>query len=209
MSKTAEKFWKSRKEYPPVIYNFQRRYLDLGIILRYIEGVNSVLDLGCGEGQNSLLLRELTDIKNYHAYDMSKVFIKNLINRWGKYPELEAKIVNFTKTSDLPETDMCICMGVMLYILDDNDLKYMMSNIKSKIFICRVPCNLKSERLEIDKFSEEYGENYAAVYRTIPEYMSILSEFFIIESIDRCYPNEIESDYGSKQFYFICKNGEK
>jgi len=204
MNKTAEKFWKNRKEYPPVTCNFQRRYLDLGIILKYIEGISSILDFGCGEGQNLLLLRELTDIKNYYAYDLSKVFIKNLIKRWGKYPGLEAKVVNFIKTNNLPETDMCICMGVTPYIFDDVALKYMLSNIRSKVFICRAPCNLESDRLEIDKFSDEYKENYAAVYRTIPEYISILSEYFVIKSIDRCYPDEIESEYGSKQFFFVC-----
>jgi len=205
MNKTVERFWKTRKKYPPVTCNFQRRYLDLGIILKYIDGVHSILDLGCGEGQNLLLLRELTDIESYYGYDLSEVFIKNLIKRWGKYPGLETKAANFTKTNNLPETDMCICMGAMLYVFDDNDLKYMLSNINSKLFICRVPCNLESDRLEIDKFSEDYDENYAAVYRTIPEYISILSESFIIKSINRCYPDEIESKYGTKHFFFVCK----
>jgi hypothetical protein len=132
-----------------------------------------------------------------------------LIKRWGDYPGLEVKFINFITTDKLPKTDMCICMGAMLYIFDDNDLKYMLSNIKSEIFICRVPCSLESTRIEIDKFSEEYGENYAAVYRTIPEYISILSEFFNIKSINRCYPDEIESKHGSKQFYFICNKVEK
>jgi len=207
MSKTAEKFWKSRKEYPPVTCNFQRRYLDLGMILKHIDGVSSILDLGCGEGQNLLMLRELTGIKNYYGYDLSKVFIKNLAKRWGKYPGLKTKTVNFTEISNLPETDMCICMGVMPYV-DDESLKYILSNIKSKTFICRVPCNLESDRLDIDKFSEEFKGNYAAVYRTIPEYISILSEFFTIKSVDRCYPDEIESEYGSKQFFFVCERSK-
>lgn len=205
MSKTAEKFWKTRREYPPVTCNFQRRYLDLGIILKHIDGVDSILDLGCGEGQVLLMLRELTDINNYHAYDLSQTFINNLIKRWGNCPGLEAQAANFTTTSRFPETDMCICMGAMLYVFDDNDLKYMLSNIKSKIFICRVPCNLESDRLEIDKFSKEFKGDYAAVYRTMPEYIFILSESFNIKSIDRCYPDTIESKYGSKQFFFVCE----
>jgi SAM-dependent methyltransferase len=96
-SKIAEKFWKTRKKYPPVIYNYQRRYLDLGIILKYIDGVKSILDLGCGEGQVLLMLRELTDIKNYYGYDISQIFISNLIKRWGDYPGLEVKFINFLK----------------------------------------------------------------------------------------------------------------
>ncbi len=205
MNNTAEKFWKTRKKYPPVTCNYQRRYLDLGMILNHINGVNSVLDLGCGEGQVLLMLRELTNINKYYAYDLSQIFISNLIKRWGYCSKLKAHTVNFTTTVDFPKTDMCICMGVMLYVLDDNDLKHMLSNIKSKKFICRVPCNLGVDRIEIDKFSKDYGDNYAAVYRTIPEYISILSEYFNIKSIDRCYPDEIESKYGSKQFFFVCE----
>lgn len=208
ISKSAEKFWKTRKKYPPFVYSFQRRYLDLGIVLNYIDGINSILDLGCGEGQILLMLRELTDIKNYYGYDISKFFISNLVKRWGDYPGLTTKEINFKVIDKLPETDMCICMGVMPYIFDDN-LKFLLSNIKSKIFICHMPCNLEPTRITIDKFSKELEDNYAAVYRTIPEYISILSEFFNIKSINRCYPDKIESNYGSKQFYFICDKGEK
>ena len=201
----SEEFWKTRKEYPPVTCNFKRRYLDVGIVLKYIENANSILDLGCGEGQILLMLRELSNIKKYYGYDLSEIFINNLVKRWGNYPGLEAKVVNFIETDDIPITDVCICMGVMLYILNDNDLEYMLSNIKSNILICRIPCNLDVDRLEIDKFSKEFNFNYAAVYRTLPEYVSILSKFFNIKSIDRCYPDEIESLYGSKQFFFVCK----
>ena len=203
MSETAEKFWKTRTEYPPVIHNYRRHYLDLGIVLDYIDGVDSILDLGCGEGQMLLMLRELTDIQIYYGYDLSQIFISNLINRWGDHPGLEARTLNFSKNTS-PSVDMCICMGAMLYVSDD-DFRYILSNIKSRLFICRVPCALNN-RVTIDKFSEEFNDNYAAVYRTIPEYMSILSEFFSIKTIDRCYPDEIESEYGSKQFFFVCTN---
>ena len=206
MIDTAKTFWMSRKRYPSFTCNFQRRYLDLGIILKYIDDTNSILDLGCGEGQNLLMLRELTDIKDYYAYDLSSVFIDNLIKRWGNCSGLNAEVVDFTIIDDIPKVDMCICMGVMLYIIDDNDLKHILSSICSRSFICRVPCSLERNRVVIDKFSEEHGYEYAAVYRTVPEYMSILSEFFDIKSIDRCYPDEIESKYGTKQFFFVCEH---
>lgn len=203
MSKTAEEFWKTREEYPPVTCNFTRRYLDLGIVLKYINNVTSILDLGCGEGQLLLMLRELTDIKDYYGYDLSQVFIDNLVRRWGDCPGLKAVATNLITTEGLPKTDMCVCMGALLYVLDDADLKHLLSNILSDLLIMRVPCSL-DQRMEINKFSEDYGADYAAVYRTIPEYMAILSEFFKVQSIDRCYPDEIESKYGTKQFFFVC-----
>lgn len=204
MSKTAEKFWTTRQEYPPVTCNFQRRYLDLGIILRYADSACSILDLGCGEGQNLLMLRELTTVKYYYAYDLSQIFIDNLILRWGNWPGLDAKVGDFTTVVEFPKTDVCICMGVLVYV-DDTALEHVLSNITSGIFICRMPCSLESSRAEIDKFSEEYQCDYAAVYRTIPEYISTLSKYFIVKYVDRCYPDEIESKYGTKQFFFVCE----
>jgi len=202
MNSTAEKFWQTRVEYPPVTFNFQRRYIDLGLMLRYISDVNSILDLGCGEGQALLMLRELTDINNYYAYDLSQVFVDKLIRRWGGCSGLDASVKNFTEPAEFPVTDMCICMGAMLYV-NDEALKIMLTNIQSKIFICRVPCESKN-RVEIDKFSEEYNDDYAAVYRTTEEYINILSEFFNVIESGRCYPDDFESEYGSKQFFFVC-----
>ena len=205
MNKTAKKFWKTRNEYPPFIYKSQRRYLDLGTVLKYINNINSVLDLGCGEGQLLIMLRELTNIKNYYGYDLSTVFIKDLINRWGNYSGLNTQATDFTTLDMFPNTDLCLCMGVFPYVFDDEVLKHVLLNITSKLFITRIPCTLGQKRIEINKFSEDLGDRYAAVYRTIPEYISILSEFFNIKSINRCYPNEIESGYGSKQFFFVCE----
>lgn len=166
--------------------------------------MESVLDLGCGEGQVLLMLRELTNIKDYYGYDLSKTFIDNLICRWGNVPGLTVQEGNFTTIDDFPTTDMCICMGVALYVLDDKIMKNTLSNLNSKIFICRVPCSM-NDRVEINKPSKEFGANYAAVYRTIPEYIDMLSESFEIKSIDRCYPDDIESEHGTKQFSFVCK----
>lgn len=210
MNKTAEEFWKTVKEYPPFVYTFQRRYLDLGIILKYTGDINSILDLGCGEGQILLMLRELTNIKKYYGYDLSQTFIDNLISRWGNWPGLKASTTNFsTFFNEFPKTDVCICMGVMPYIFDDAVLNSMLINIKSKLLIVRVPCIFEQNRLEIDKFSDDFNDRYAAVYRTIPEYISILSKFFKIKSIDRCYSDEIESKYGSKQFFFVCEKEDE
>lgn len=205
MNKTTKSFWMSRTEYPPVAYNFQRRYLDLGAILKHVGGARSILDLGCGEGQTLLMLRELTNISNYYAYDLSKVFIDSLIKRWGDYPNLVAEVEDFTEPFEFSETDLCICMGALLYVFEDDGLGCMLSNINSKRLVCRMPCTLKTKKQEIDIFSKEYSGKYAAVYRTLPEYISILSELYNIESIDRCYPDEIESGYGTKQFLFVCK----
>lgn len=205
MNKTAKEFWETRNEYPPFIYKLQRRYLDLGVVLKYINNINSVSDLGCGEGQLLIMLRELTNIKNYHGYDLSPVFIKELISRWGNCSGLDAQTIDFTILDEFPNTDMCLCMGVFPYVFEDEVLKHILSNITSKLFITRIPCALGQERIEVDKFSEDLGDFYAAVYRTVPEYISILSEFFDIKSIDRCYPDEIESKHGTKQFFFVCE----
>jgi len=205
MSSMAEEFWRTRVEYPPVHCNSRRRYLDLGVILNHVGEVKSLLDLGCGEGQNLLMLRELTDIVYYCGFDLCENFIHGLRKRWGEHPGLIVRTLDFVDTPGFPKVDLCLCMGVLLYVFDDDELRNMFARLKTKKLICRMPCTLTTKRLVVSEFSEEYGAVYSAVYRTVAEYISILSESFVIKSVDRCYPDEIESRYGSKQFVFICE----
>ena len=60
-------------------------------------------------------------------------------------------------------------------------------------------------RVEINKFSEDLGDNIANVYRKKEEYVSMLSPYFNDINFFRCFPDEMESKYGSKQYFFICK----
>lgn len=150
----------------------------MGTVLKYTNNNKSVLDLGCGTGYMLLMLRELTDIEYFFGYDLSKTFIDKFKNRWGTDKKLIAEDVNFLE-KHLPQTDITLCIGVLVYIFDDSLISNMISGIQSNTLIIRVPCNM--ERLEINKYSSELKSQYAAVYRTVEEYYNILSQYFNVD----------------------------
>lgn len=118
-------------------------------------------------------------------------------------PGLETKVVNLISLKKLPMTDVTLSLGVFPYIFDNNDLHRILGNIESDLLIVRVPCTFNKEDEIINKFSDDLGENYASIYRTIDNYVSILSDHFVVSEISRAWPDEIESRYGTKQFYFV------
>jgi len=203
MSAEYSMFWKNRREYPPVIFNYRRRYIDLGKVLKFTSDAEKILDIGCGEGSLILMLREVSNIKEYYGFDLSVHFIKNLKKKWGDFPGLKTAEYNCGLGGKLPKVDLCVCMGVMLY-MSDIEVEKMLSSVDATKFLCRVPCVLGKDRIEIDKFSKEFNDRYVATYRTISEYLNLLNKFFKVVSVERCYPDEIESEFGTKQFFFVC-----
>ena len=152
-----------------------------------------------------LLLRELTTIKKFYGYDISSEFINLLKSKWGIYKELNTKVVNFIELPDLPRTDVTLALGSFPYIFDDGILCDVIAQINSNKLIVRTPCTIKKEYEVVNKFSEDLRDNYASVYRTVEGYTEILSDYYVINDVFRAYPDEIESKYGTKQFFFICK----
>lgn len=104
---------------------------------------------------------------------------------------------------NFPITDVTISMNMFPCIFDDSVVEEIVKNINSDIFLTRVTC--EKERLEIDKFSEDLGHNYTACYRTAEEYVNIFSKYYSTVNVVRAFPDEIESNYGSKQMFFECK----
>lgn len=200
-------FWKKRKNYPNYPNTLQRRFIDTNFVVDKLVGTSSVLDIGCGEGSMLLSLREFTEIGLFYGYDVSPSLIEKLLARWGNAPGLKAKVVDLVGLEKLPKTDVTLALGSFPYIFNNEHLRKILGNIKSNLLIVRAPCTLDKEDEVINKFSEDLGADYAAVYRTIDNYMSILSEHFIVSEVSRAYPDEIESKYGTKHFFFVCKKG--
>jgi len=53
----------------------------------------------------------------------------------------------------------------------------------------------------INAWSEDLRAHYASVYRTLDEITHLIARHFDVVSVDRVYPDEIESRYGTKQYY--------
>lgn len=205
--KTAANFWETRIKYPDYPNTLKRRLLDVNFISNRIHSMNSVLDLGCGDGSTLLSLREFTEIKVFYGYDISPNLIKQLKNKWGKWSGLNTYTGDFLHLKDFPKVDITLSLGSFPYVFDDADLFKLLETINTEWLIVRAPCNINEEHISevINKYSEDLGDNYAAIYRTRSTYIHILSKKFDVFETTRAYPDEIESKYGTKHFFFVCK----
>jgi SAM-dependent methyltransferase len=190
-------FWKKQKKYPNYGNTKERRLYELNYLVPRLKNVKSLLDLGCGDGALVNCLIELTNIKKFYAYDISKNLLKNVSDKAIKK---EYDIYSFEK---LPKTDVTIMTSVFLYIFEDEALQKLLQSINSRVLYIRDPLTLKKERENIETYSKKLKSDYSACYRTIPEFLNLLENWKVVEQI-RIYPDSIESEFGTKQFYFKC-----
>jgi cyclopropane fatty-acyl-phospholipid synthase-like methyltransferase len=161
-----------------------------------------LLDLGCGDGALLNCLVELTDFKEYHGYDFAVHLIKNLNSK--------VKARNFNVYEDdlnsLPEVDNIICAGMLPFVFEDEVIDKMYASLRTKKLFLRTPCTLKNEDEYVNVYSEKLKSNYSSKYRTVSNVLKTLEKHFIVESIDRIYPDNIESEFDTKQFYFCARS---
>lgn len=199
----AKEFWVNQDFYPNYPFVKERRKHEVDMLLKHIPiNAKSLLDLGCGNGSTTILLRELTYIEDYYCYDISP----SMLSKIG--PDRDSQVHPFafdvnTDVLDFPAADVSICMNMFPYVFSDERLDEIIKAIKSDIFIVRITCD--TERLEINNFSKDLGKEYSAIYRTFSEYRDVLIKYFKEVEISRAFPDEIESKFNSKQYFFICK----
>lgn len=202
--KTARNFWTSRTNYPNYPHVLHRRLIDANYVAERTYSLSSILDLGCGDGSLLLSIREFTQIKIFYGYDISPNMLRLLKVKWGNYPGLTTRVTDFI-TEILPEADVTTALGSFNYVFEDDQLCSVLHKINSKLLIARASCTLKKENELINTYSEDLQSEYAAIYRTVGNLVAILNEHFFITEIHRAYSDEIESNYGTKHFFFVCK----
>ena len=148
-----------------------------------------------------MLLRELSYVTVLYGYDLSESLISVAQKKLGDSAVL--KNIDFLQSDALPEVDVALSLGVLPYLFTEDALTKYLNLIQCKRLIVRTPCAL-DQNVVINKYSQELGADYAAIYRTVSEVEAILSSRFVLRSTERSYPNNIESKYGTKQYYFVC-----
>ena len=157
-------------------------------LLTIQEGM-SVLDLGCGVGRwGELFCKKGTNYvgidvsekmiirakENLRAYDNKKFLVGNL-----------CEIRNFFQSNSFKvqtKFDIIFICGVLMY-LNDNDvitiLQMLPDLMKTGGNICLIESMAERERLTLkDIFSEELKQYYSAIYRTVDEFKTIMSNAF-------------------------------
>jgi len=190
-TETASAYWKRQRAYP-FPFTRKRRIYELNYLLPRLEQVKGrrLLDLGCGDGSLLECLLRLTDYEVFHGYDISEGLMT------GIDPRVRTKLYDLTAPGDLPDVDATIIAGVIQYIFDDDTVRKVLEKVTSDIVWIRSTCTLKPERESIER------NGYASLYRTLPETIRLLSGPFVVSAVDRVYPDAVESQFGTKQFYF-------
>jgi len=206
----ARKFWTQSRQnaFLGAGYNHQtkaRRLRDLNFIAERIAGAKSIIDIGCGDGGTMMAMREVSGISEFHMWDQSRPFIRELRRRWGRHPaRLHARAVDLSRDLPaIPETDVAVLLGVTPYLFSDADVHRLLDAVPAKKVILRSPCTMLPEDEVVSTYSEALGAEYAAIYRTVPNLTAMLGRRHNILESGRIWPDEIESKFGTRQFAFV------
>ena len=190
-TETARSYWQSQQQYP-FAFTRRRRLFELDYLvprLQRVEG-NRLLDLGCGDGSLLECLLRLTDFDEFHGYDVAAALLQQID------PRVTTKVYDITRPGPLPEVDATIVAGVIQYVFDDDTIDRLLARVTSPVVWIRSTCTLRGRREEVE------NDGYASCYRTVPETFELIARHFEVTAVDRIYPDEIESKFGTKQFYF-------
>lgn len=187
----ASEFWRSQTDYP-FPFTRRRRLFELNYLVPRLNRVagKSLLDLGCGDGSLLECLLRLTDYEEFYGYDLSPDLLR------GIDPRVRTDVFDITRPSDLPRVDATILAGVVQYVFEDDAVHDLLARVTSPILWVRSTCSLKPEGERVSR------KDYASYYRSVPHTFELLARHFAVTSVDRIYPDELESAYGTKQFYF-------
>lgn len=210
VNEVSKEFWEKQQAYPAYGTTKARRRHEIAYTLGIIDKhqPESLLDIGCGTGSTVVMLRELTDIKNFYCYDLSQGMIDTIpesdINRGGK---ISKGIVDLTalesKHPFFPKAEMAICYGV-LQCMEDKECIETLKSIPTDRLIVRNACYLPHEgRQDVVTYSDHLESDYACSYRTIDEYIKLFEKTgWNVVDMRRAFPDEIESDFGTKQWFY-------
>jgi len=190
-TQTASDFWKSQSQYP-FAFTRKRRIHELNYLVPRLAKVpgKRLLDLGCGDGSLLECLLRLTDFEEFHGCDIAADLLKDID------PRVRTSVFDIAHPSALPEVDAAIVAGVIQYVFDDAQVDALFASLQSPVVWVRSTCTLQSRAERVVK------DGYASNYRTVPETFELLSRHYKVTAVDRVYPDEIESAFGTKQFYF-------
>lgn len=190
-TETATAYWQSKAEYP-FPFTRRRRLYELNYLVPRLEraGGKSLLDLGCGDGSLLECLLRLTDFTDFYGFDVAPELMR------GIDPRVRTAVFDIAHPGELPVVDATIVAGVIQYVFDDEAVADLFRRITSPIAWVRSTCTLQGETERVVR------DGYASCYRTLPETLGLLSRHFEVSAVDRVYPDEIESAFGTKQFYF-------
>lgn len=185
-----------RDTYPSFPYIKERRLHELNWLVPRLAGQGkSLLDVGCGDGALVNCLYHLTDLQ-LSACDFAEKLMR------GVNPRIPTFLYDCRQPGPLPPTDIVVIAGVFPYLFEDREVRALLQQVTAPLLFVRSPCG--SDEL-IETFSRELGAPYKSRYRSVDQLKALLLERYPHVDAHRAYPDDIESAFGTKQWYFAAR----
>jgi cyclopropane fatty-acyl-phospholipid synthase-like methyltransferase len=181
-----------------------------------LEKENRILDLGCGTGRWASVL--VKDCARYHGVDVSPGLIKIAQDAFVEYPYASFSVcaVDQVSLSALDETaafDRILCIGVLMYLNDDEVVSALNSIAKASAsharLLLREPIGVGLRLTIKEHFSEDMDQIYNAIYRTETELLKMIdvtlgkSGFKVVERGDVYADTSLNNRVDTKQRWFV------
>jgi SAM-dependent methyltransferase len=194
---------------------------DTVLPLLRLSSKSRVLDIGCGTGRWGHELGP--KVAAYLGTDFCKAYVKaaqanfdaaGLSPAAHRFQQLAAQEIS-ADTIAIPQPfDVVIIAALMMY-LNDEEVGALLAKLpqlsgKGSIIYIREPIGIEKRLTLKEHFSEELGEYYHAIYRTVAEY-----EAFFRKSLDSftlalsrpLFPNELCNRTETAQHIFVLRAG--
>ncbi|WP_077619682.1 class I SAM-dependent methyltransferase [Bacillus sinesaloumensis] len=175
---------------------------DIALIDKYIDSSSTVLDLGCGPGRiTNLLEPKVFYIK---AVDKQKAFLEYCTNS----PKVETVESELTEFNDDSKYNVILLFGIMNYF-DDEDVKKIYKNCFSMlknngVIIVKHASGINKDVI-VDKYSEQIGDWYHAIYRHVVRDDKLLRQSGFEPNIIDIYPERLNPWENTHYYAFVAK----
>lgn len=170
----------------------------------------SLIDIGCGDGSVTRTACGLFagTLERIEVRDINPGYVEgNVASLRHAHPaaQVAGTVGALDAGMEIVRHDLCLLLGVLIYIMDDEAVLAGLARLKPKRLIIRVPCTGRAEDEAICKWSEDLKSEYAAIYRTLGNTLRLIERDFVIHEVGRAYPDAIESRFGTKQYFISCE----
>lgn len=210
---TSEAFWRSQSRYPNYKFIKSRRLFEVNHIASRLADMHFVerfCDIGCGDGSLVRCLDEVMNVKEFFCCDFSE----GLLAAVPTGDRFTSRRINLNDRTQhrLIKSGGVVNLGACLnYVFDDEVVVDLLNSLQWDRLFVRAVCSEKGEQETVNKFSENLESDYACIYRTrerMEELMSAAgmgpSSGLLRWECFRVYPDQIESEFGTKQYMFHC-----
>lgn len=202
-----ESFWADKKDYPIHWQDPKRFFCDLGMLIPLAHELHAekVRDISCGLGNHGkALIAAIPTLELLEFYDFNHAYIHKLEDEGYNANKLDLnEYFEFYEGSDLD-----YCLGSLHYITNDKPLINLFKQTGDNLLI-RVPITETSERIEVDKYSDELQSNYRATYRTKEEYLNLIRNDYKFVQWRYAFDESFDSTHGTRQIYILCQRQRK